>query len=95
MKYLIILFNPFTLLLLYIGYAKTTGKLNCAFKYVGAVVDLIVNLTWATVIFLDVPKELLLTQRIERLKANTGWRGAVAWKLCDLLNYFIKDHCRG
>ena len=92
---LIILFNPITLLLLYIGYAKTTGRLNCAFKYVGAVVDLIVNLTWATVLFLDVPKELLLTNRIERLKSNRGWRGAVAWKLCDLLNYFIKDHCRG
>ena len=89
------LFNPLTLLLLYIGYAKTTGRLNCAFKYVGAVVDLIVNLTWATVLFLDLPKELLLTNRIERLKSNRGWRGAVAWKLCDLLNYFIKDHCRG
>ena len=92
---IILIFNPITLLLLYIGYAKTTGRLNCAFKYVGAVVDLVVNLTWATVIFLDVPKELLLTNRIERLKVNTGWRGAVAWKLCDLLNYFIKDHCRG
>ena len=90
-----LIFNPITLLLLYIGYAKTTGKLNSAFKYVGAIVDLIVNLTWFTVLFLDVPKELLLTNRIERLKANTGWRGAIAWKLCDLLNYFIKDHCKG
>ena len=92
---MIILFNPITLLLLYIGYAKTTGRLNSTFKYVGAVVDLIVNLTWFTLLFLDWPKELLLTNRIERLKSNRGWRGAVAWKLCDLLNYFIKDHCRG
>lgn len=92
---MIYLFNPITLLLLYIGYAKTTGNINCAFKYVGAVVDLVVNLTWFTVLFLDVPKELLLTNRIERLKASTGWRGAVAWKICDLLNYFIINHCKG
>lgn len=92
---LLFLFNPITLLLLYIGYAKTTGKLNCAFKYVGAVVDLVVNLTWFTVLFLDIPKELLLTQRIERLKINLGWRGKLALKLCDLLNYFIKNHCKG
>ena len=92
---LIILFNPLTLLLLYIGYAKTTGKAQNAFKYVGAVVDLLVNLSWFTVLFLDLPKELLLTNRIERLKSDRGWRGAIAWKLCDLLNYFIKDHCKG
>ena len=92
---MILLFNPITLLLLYIGYAKTTGRLNTVFKYVGAIVDLVVNLTWFTLLFMDVPKELLLTNRIERLKSNAGWRGVVAWKLCDLLNYFIKDHCRG
>lgn len=91
---LLFLFNPLTLLLLYIGYAKTTGRMNCAFKYVGAVVDLVVNLTWFTVLFLDMPKELLLTQRIERLKMNLGWRGKLALKLCDLLNYFIKGHCK-
>ena len=92
---MIYLFNPITLLLLYIGYAKTTGKFNSAFKYVGAVVDLVVNLTWFTVLFLDVPKELLLTNRIERLKTNKSWRGYIAYWLCDLLNYFIKDHCKG
>lgn len=92
---LLYLFNPLTLLLLYIGYAKTTGGMNCAFKYVGAVVDLIVNLTWFTLMFLDIPKELLLTNRIERLKMNLGWRGKLALKLCDVLNYFIKDHCKG
>ena len=52
------LFNPITLLLLYIGYAKTTGKLNSAFKYLGAIVDLVVNLTWATVLFLDLPASI-------------------------------------
>ena len=92
---LFFLFKPLTLLLLYIGYAKTTGKLNCAFKYVGAVVDLVVNLTWFTVLFFDLPAELFLTKRIERLKNDRSWRGWLANCLCDLLNFFIKDHCKG
>ena len=62
--------------------------------YFGAVLDFIVNVTWFTVIFADIPKEYLLTKRIERLKSNAGWRGKLANMLCALLNKIQQNHCK-
>jgi archaellum biogenesis protein FlaJ (TadC family) len=86
------LFNPITLLLVFIIYAKTNNKYV---MYVGAVIDFIVNITWFSLIFLDVPKEYLLTKRVERLKQNLGWRGKLANILCVLLNKIQPEHCKG
>lgn len=49
--------------------------------YTGLLADVLYNLTWAMVLFLDPPRELLVTTRLKRYKygANgsppeTGWR---------------------
>lgn len=45
--------------------------------YVGLLWDCFYNLTWASIIFLDLPRELLVTQRLERYRYSDGvapWR---------------------
>lgn len=83
--------NPITLLVVFYIYAKTNNKYV---MYFGAVLDFVVNVTWFTVIFADIPKEYLLTKRIERLKSNAGWRGKLANMLCALLNKIQQNHCK-
>lgn len=87
------LINPITLLFVYIIYTRSSGLFLKLVTVVGGLLDIAVNLTWFTVIFAEVPRELLLTKRIERLKKATGYRGWLANLLCKLLNYFQKDHC--
>jgi hypothetical protein len=41
---------------------------------VGLVLDCLYNLTWATVYFWDWPRELLVTQRLERYKYGRAYR---------------------
>jgi hypothetical protein len=40
--------------------------------------DVAINQTVGTVLFLDVPREWTLSERLERLKVSTDWRGAWA-----------------
>ena len=87
------LLNPITLLLVYIIYTKSSGVFLKVITLFGGVLDVIVNLSWFTVIFADLPKEWLLTERIERLKRDDGYRGWLANRLCKLLNYFEDGHC--
>lgn len=97
------LINPITLLILYIAYAwlyeaRIKNRwLNIAYYpvlIIGAAMDLVVNITWFTVIFLDRPREWLLTQRVERLKSHSGYRGWLAGRLCRLMNHFQAGHCK-
>jgi len=88
------LINPITLLVVYIIYTRSSGLFLKLVTVIGGLLDVAVNLTWFTVIFADVPKEWLLTKRIERLKSSSGYRGLLANLLCKLLNYFEKDHCQ-
>jgi hypothetical protein len=88
---MIYLLNPITLLIVFILYSRIPNK---GIMYFGAVLDFIVNVTWFTVIFLDIPKEYLLTKRIERLKHDLGWRGKLANMLCLLLNKIQPNHCK-
>lgn len=93
---MIYIINPITLLLVYILYTITPAK-SYTYKpimYLGAILDFTVNVTWFTLIFLDLPRELLLTKRIERLKQKDGYRGNLARLLCKLLNYFQDNHCQ-
>jgi len=92
MIYLFI-FNPITLLLVYIVYTKSRGIYRKAVTVPGAIIDCVVNLTWFSIIFLDVPKEWLLTQRVERLKESYGYRQKLANQLCKIMNYFEQGHC--
>jgi len=87
------LINPITLLLVYIIYTRSNGLFLKLITVIGGLLDIAVNLTWFTVIFADVPKELLLTKRIERLKKYDGYRGGLANLLCKILNYFEANHC--
>lgn len=91
---MIFVFNPITLLLVYIAYTKATGKTKTVITYIGAIIDFVVNVTWFTVIFLDIPREFMLTQRVERLKTKLGYRGKLASLICKLLNHFEYGHCK-
>lgn len=62
-----------------------------AIAVTGLIVDCIYNLTWATVYFWDWPRELLVTQRLERYKygrayrlertSGWDWEDIATWKL--------------
>jgi hypothetical protein len=90
---MIYIFNPLALLLVYILYTKSSGVYKKVITVIGAVIDFVVNVTWFTVIFMDIPKEWLLTQRVARLKSTSGYRGKLANKICKLLNYYEPNHC--
>lgn len=92
---MIYIFNPVTLLIIYIIYTLTPVE-SIFYKpimYIGAVIDLIVNLSYGTIIFMDLPKEWLLTKRVERLKKGIGYRANLANLICKLLNHFQPFHC--
>jgi len=98
----IVIFNPITLLLIYIAYTKSDGWLKKLLTLVGAIIDLVVNATWFTVLFWQLPPKLtewkdlknwLLTQRVASLKSAGGYRGWLANLICKLLNKFEADHC--
>jgi hypothetical protein len=63
----------------------------------GIIVDVMSNLILAPVLFLDPPKEWLVTDRLIRYKqSDTGWRNTVANYICaHLLDVFDpnNNHC--
>lgn len=65
--------------------------------YVGLLVDFAVNITVATVLFLELPKEGTVTSRVSRhLKESSGWRQKLAKFICgNFLDPFeIGGHCK-
>ncbi len=65
---------------------------------IGYVLDVVAQLTLATLIFCDVPQrgEWLVTDRLKRYSAGTGWRKTVAdWVCTHLLDPFdpTDNHC--
>lgn len=64
---------------------------------IGLAFDLILTVVIGSVLFLAPPKDLTLTGRLKRHRAEGGWRGNVAGWLCtNLLNPFTGDkegHC--
>ena len=70
--------------------------LSLPFLVVGFAVDVLVNLLIASVIFLELPSELLLTKRLQRHLGSTSWRGRLAkWICAQLLDVFDPTgaHC--
>jgi hypothetical protein len=67
------------------------------FVLIGALVDILSNLLIAPVLFLDLPKELLVTTRLTRYRnTDIGWRNKVANYICsNLLDVFDPrgTHC--
>ena len=73
--------------------AKLDGRLSkpliimgAPFLVVAYVMDVLANLTIATVLFQELPQELTVTARLKRhLKKHTDWRFGVAHALCESL----------
>lgn len=70
--------------------ARDEGKMSLAMKvmgypavYVGLFLDVLVNILVCTFLFLELPKELLVTSRLKRHKRRgSGWRKALAEWFC-------------
>lgn len=76
--------------------ARDAGRLTMAGKVlgypalcIGYVLDAAVQMTAATLLFLELPRELTVSGRVKRLSPDTGWRGKVArWVRDSLLKPF-------
>ena len=81
--------------------AKRLGIINlilgAPFVVVGLLLDMFVNVVIAPIIFLDLPKELLLTTRLTKYRTcDSLWRRTIAAFICDnLLDVFDPsgNHC--
>lgn len=65
--------------------------------WTGVLLDAIGNITICTVVFLELPREALITSRLKRLILGEGWRSDLAgWMCADLLNAFDPsgNHCK-
>lgn len=70
---------------LYAGYAVFWMGWTC---------DVAFNVA-STFLFLDLPRELLFTSRVSRLKKTTGWRSKLAhWFCANLLEPIDPGHCK-
>lgn len=70
--------------------SKVTSALGCPVRFIGLTIDIFVNLTWMTILYLDMPRELLVTTRMIRyMKGRDGWRKtATKWASKHLLDAF-------
>jgi hypothetical protein len=66
-----------------------------ALLYIGLVFDMLLNMVVMTVVFLELPQELLTTSRMRRQKFfGSGWRQALAiWFCTNYLKPFDPNHC--
>lgn len=69
---------------------KPAYYLGTIILYVGLLFDLILNQTCVTIMFLDLPREFLVTQRLKRYKhGKDGWRKSFGnWWSINLLDPF-------
>jgi hypothetical protein len=75
----------------------TTRVLAAPWVALGFAIDILVNFTFASVVFLEPPGELLVTSRLQRhSKAAFGWRRDLSvWVCSHLLDVFdpTGNHC--
>lgn len=58
------------------------------------VLDFLFNVIIGSVLFLDIPRELMFTSRCERHMSKQDWRGSLArWFCRSWLNPFTANHC--
>lgn len=71
--------------------------LSLPFVAIGYLMDVFANMTVASIVFLEPPREWLVTDRLQRhMQKSTGWRFWLAKYICDhLLDVFDPsgDHC--
>ena len=74
-----------------------TLALSLPFVALGYVMDVLANITIASVVFVEPPQEILVTDRLKRhINHGTGWRQALASYVCDhMLDMFDPsgNHC--
>jgi hypothetical protein len=71
------------------GLSRTARVMAAPVLGLGIVLDALTNLTVATVLFLQLPREAFVTQRLKKLVKTTGWRSRLAgWIGGNLLNAF-------
>lgn len=107
---LALVFGPVAVYVLWLLYlsvmslkgAQVAGKLSKTAYYlglpilaVGYITDFLVNIIVCTALFLEPPRELLVTARVSRLKYNgTGYRQRLAnWFCTNLLDPFDPSGC--
>jgi hypothetical protein len=63
--------------------------------FFGLLLDVAVNVLVGTVVFADLPREWLLTERLKRMKREgKWWQRMTAYWICEhLLNQFDEGHC--
>ena len=76
----------------------TTKLLGAPFVLAGIVMDVLANLTLAGLVFVELPREWLVTDRLQRhvRTPTSAWRTRLATWVCDhLLDVFDPrgDHC--
>lgn len=74
-----------------LGYA-----LGAPLLLVGLLLDVVMNITVFSVAFVEIPRELLVTKRLQRHLKQTGWRFKLAKFICEeLLNFAdpTGNHC--
>lgn len=75
------------------GFAKFNGYI---LVLVGLILDVSVNWIIGTIVFVEIPREFLFTERLQRHKKRpvSSWRHKLANWLCNnLLNPFDPGHC--
>ena len=87
----------FFLAVMHLQEARNAGRLTTwntrigySVLFVGYLLDFVVNMTFAVLLFLELPRETTVSARIERLvMTGTGWRQRVAmWVRSTLLATF-------
>ena len=77
--------------------SKAALILSLPIVLIGIILDVLINIFLATFIFLDMPRELLMTRRMIRYrKTDNGWRAKLSQFICDhLLDVFDPkgNHC--
>lgn len=81
--------------------ARNAGRIPLQMKrlcgvvaLVGLIFDVAYNISIATVLFVDFPREATLTGRLIRYKKSGGWRGRIADYICSqLLDPFAPNGC--
>lgn len=76
---------------------KVTILLSLPFIALGYILDVLANIFVASILFLELPKELYVTTRLQRYKKqNLGWRTQLSsWICINLLDVFdpTGSHC--
>lgn len=81
------------------GKLTTTAKLWAyPMLLVGVLSDIMFNLVIGTVVYIELPQQLLFTSRCNLHLSDAGWRGSVArWFCRNFMDPYDPDgsHCRG